>query len=97
MTKIDRLLFSCEFLTPKDIVEKKAVELLRDTNTGFSLKQSYQELEGNDFKVMLGKFKEYSIEQNFIPWPMLPVEDGYYANEISVDKFSDLVKKTLDW
>ena len=97
MVDLQRLLFSAEFLTPADVVNKKAVDLLAETDTYLSLKQSYEELQGNDFKNMLSQFRDLSIEDHFIPWPMLPLADGYYANEYSVEKFSDLVKKTLDW
>ncbi|MHA1682394.1 MAG: hypothetical protein ACTSUE_15765 [Promethearchaeota archaeon] len=97
MTKLDKLLFSAEFLTPRDVLDKKAVELLAETNTMLSLKQSFEDLTGTDFKAMLLRFKDLGIEKSFIPWPMLSLKDGYYANEISVDKFSGLVKDTLDW
>ncbi|MHA1699663.1 MAG: hypothetical protein ACTSWN_12535 [Promethearchaeota archaeon] len=97
MVGLSRLVFSCEFLKPKDIIEQNAVELLAETNAHLALKQSFEELQDDAFKLMLSKFKDLGISKNFIPWPMLPVEDGYYANEISVDKFSSLVKKTLDW
>ncbi len=92
-----RLLFSCEFLTPKELVEKKGVELMADTGAYFSSRTLYKDLESPHFKEMLKKFKDLGIEKHFIPWPMLNVEDGYYANTKTVDKFSMLVKKTLDW
>ncbi|MHA1791614.1 MAG: hypothetical protein ACTSVI_03150 [Promethearchaeota archaeon] len=97
MAKLNRLIFSAEFLTPEEIINKNAIDLLADTSTMLSLKQSFQELSSPQFKAMLQGFKDKGIESSFIPWPLLPIEDGYYANEISVDKFSDLVKKTLDW
>ncbi|MBD3185606.1 hypothetical protein GF325_02160 [Candidatus Bathyarchaeota archaeon] len=97
MVKLERLLFSAEFLKPGEVLEKGAVELLNDTGTMLSLKQSFEELKGQEFKAMMDRFKDLGHDQGFIPWPMLPVKDGYYANELSVEKFTVLVKDTLDW
>ncbi|MFX0098388.1 MAG: hypothetical protein ACFFCS_02330 [Candidatus Hodarchaeota archaeon] len=97
MGKWERLLFSAEFLTPGEIVKENAVELLANTGTMLSLRNLFADLEGNEYKLMLARFKDQGIEQNFIPWPMLDVVDGYYANEMTVEKFSTLIKKTLDW
>jgi len=77
---IERLLFSAEFLSPRDVVEKKAVDLLASTNSMLSLRVLYKDLQGDDFKAMMSTFRDHGIERNFIPWPMLDVDAGYYAN-----------------
>jgi hypothetical protein len=51
----------------------------------------------SDFKAMLGAFKDLCIEKQFIPWPMLEVEDGYYANVKTASKFSKMMRGLLDW
>lgn len=97
MTTLDKLLFSCEFLTPADMVRRKAVDVIADTGTMVCLRTLYKDLEDPSFTAMLDAFKDRGIGQSFLPWPMLDVKDGYYANEITVDKFAALVKRVLDW
>ena len=97
MTTLNRLLFSCEFLSPKTLLEKKAPELLAETDTYLALKIDYDDLVSEDYKLLLEKFIALEIADHLIPWPMLPVEDGYYANELTVDKFYKLIESILDW
>ncbi len=97
-SKFERMVFSCEFLTPKDILEKGVPQLLADTGVGLALRTMPKDLDGDsDFKAMLSVFKDLGIQQQFIPWPMLEVADGYYANVKTAAKFSAMMKKTLDW
>ncbi|MEX2681266.1 MAG: hypothetical protein Q6373_006675 [Candidatus Sigynarchaeota archaeon] len=94
----ERIIFSCEFLTPKDIIEKKVPQLLADTGVGLALRTMPKDLsKDSDFNAMLTAFKDLGIQQQFIPWPMLDVEDGYYANVNTAKKFSVMMKKTLEW
>ncbi|MHA1518553.1 MAG: hypothetical protein ACTSRK_00085 [Promethearchaeota archaeon] len=95
--KFERITFPVEFLTPSDLIEKGAVEILAKTDTYCSLRILPADLENEDFKLLLEKFRELDIEDHFIPWPLLDVEDGYYPNEISVDKFKDLIINLLEW
>lgn len=97
MAKIERLIFSCEFLTANDLIEKGAVELLADTGSALALRTMPEDLENDDFKALLASFKDHGIEQNFVPWPLLDIDDGYYANSKTAAKFSWMMKRTLDW
>ncbi|NMC06408.1 MAG: hypothetical protein GYA24_14420 [Candidatus Lokiarchaeota archaeon] len=97
-SEIERLIFSCEFLTPKEILEKNVPKLLAETGVALCMRTMPRDLENSgDFKAMLSEFKNLGIEQQFIPWPMLEVEDGYYANVKTAAKFSTMMKRTLDW
>ena len=95
--KFDRITFPVEFLTPRDLLEKNAVEILAKTDTYCSLRILPADLKNRDFKLLLEKFRELNIEDHFIPWPLLDVEDGYYPNEISFDKFRELIINLLEW
>ncbi len=91
MATLKRLLFSCEFLSPKTLLEKKAVDILAETDTYLALKIDYKDLISEDYKKLLERFIELGIPDHLLPWPMLPVEDGYYANALTVDKFYELI------
>ena len=97
MAKLERLIFSCEFLTATDLLEKGAVELLADTGAALALRTMPKDLESDEFMTLLASFKDHGIEQSFVPWPMLDIDDGYYANTKTASKFSAMMKKTLDW
>lgn len=97
MSNLKQLLFSCEFMSPKMLLERKAVELLAETDTYLALKIDYNDLISGDYKKLLEKFIELGIANHLLPWPMLPVEDGYYANVETVDKFYELIKSVLEW
>lgn len=97
MSTLKRLLFSCEFRSPKILLEKKAVELLAETDTYLALKIDYKDLISEDYKKLLERFIELGIPNHLLPWPMLPVEDGYYANALTVDKFYELIKSICEW
>ena len=70
---------------------------MAETDTYLALKVSYEDLETPAYKALVEKFIERGIPNHLIPWPMLPVDDGYYANELTVNKFYDLVQKCLEW
>lgn len=97
MSQLKRLLFSCEFLSPQTLLDKKAPELLAETDCYLALKVDYQDITSSSYEALVKRFIELKIPDHLLPWPMLPVADGYYANELTADKFSDLVQSVLEW
>lgn len=95
--KINRIIFPVEFLTPQQMIDKKAIEVLAKTDTYCAMRILPNDLHEEDFLNMMKKFRELGIEGHMIPWPLLSVEDGYYANEITVDLFHKLVQNLLEW
>lgn len=95
--QFNRIIFPVEFLTPRQMIEKGAVEVLAKTNTYCALRILPEDLQGEDFRELMLKFREFGIEDHMIPWPLLDVEDGYYANEVTVEKFHDMVRDLLEW
>jgi hypothetical protein len=97
MSELKRLIFSCEFLSPQTLLDKKAPELLAETDCYLALKVDFKDITSPSYEVLVKRFIELKIADHLLPWPMLPVEDGYYANELTADKFSDLVQSVLEW
>nr|MDO8113467.1 hypothetical protein [Candidatus Sigynarchaeota archaeon] len=94
----ERMIISCEFLTPKQVLEKGVVKLMQDTGIGIALRALPRDLEkGSDYMTMLATFKDNGVDKQFVPWPLLDVEDGYYANVKTARKFSAMMKKALEW
>ena len=88
--------FSCEFLTVNDILELNVPDLMAEYNFGLFLKM-YEEDFDDTFSSLLSKLQELGIYEGFFPWPCLSVDDGYYANEFTYDKFEALVHRIMAW
>jgi hypothetical protein len=97
MTELRRLLFSCEFLTAQNLLDRNVPELLAATDCYLALKSDWDDLNSPSYKQLVEKLITLKIADHLIPWPMLPVDDGYYANELTVEKFYSLVQKFLEW
>ncbi|WP_371802080.1 hypothetical protein [Candidatus Lokiarchaeum ossiferum] len=95
--QFNRIIFPVEFLTPHQMIEKGAIDVLAKTGTYCAMRILPKDLEGEDFLQMMEKFRDLGIEGHMIPWPLLDVEDGYYANEITVELFHALVQNLLEW
>ena len=44
------------------------------------------------FLEMMRTFRDYGVEDHFIPWPMVELENGYYPNTRTVDKFAPIMR-----
>ncbi|HMF31567.1 MAG TPA: hypothetical protein VKK79_09145 [Candidatus Lokiarchaeia archaeon] len=88
--------YSCEFLTPKDMLEKNVPQLMAERGFGVFLKVFDDGLD-DDYKALLQSLVDNSVYDHFFPWPLLKVEEGYYANVLSVDKFHAQMQRLLDW
>ncbi len=95
--KFNRIIFPVEFMSPREMIDSGAIEVLAKTNTYCALRILPKDLQDPNLKDMMMRFRDLGIEEHMIPWPLLSVEDGYYANEISVEKFSKLIKNLLEW
>jgi hypothetical protein len=97
MSELKRLLFSCEFFTAQQLLDRKVPELLAETDTYLALKVDDSDLQGTAYELLVQRCITLGIGDHLLPWPMLPVDDGYYANELTADKFAALVQRFLDW
>lgn len=88
--------YSCEFLSPSQLLKKNVPKLMADHKFGVFLKV-YDEGLTDEYKQLLKTLEDFGVYDQFIPWPLLPVKDGYYANTFSAKKFSAQVKRLLDW
>ncbi len=88
--------YSCEFLSPKQLLEKNVPKLMADHQFGLFLKVFDDGLT-EEYKQFLKVLEDHGVYDQFIPWPLLPVKDGYYANTFSANKFSAQVKRLLEW
>nr|MDO8118940.1 hypothetical protein [Candidatus Sigynarchaeota archaeon] len=88
--------FSCEFLMVKDILDLKVAGLMKEYDFGLFLKMYEKDFDAS-FAELMKKLETLEIEDHFYPWPVLPIEDGYYPNINTVDKFSKMVERMLDW
>lgn len=88
--------FSCEFMSPKEILEFKVPEKMQEHNFGLFLKLFDDGLDAQ-YKQLLQTCQDLDVYHGFFPWPLLKVEDGYYPNEFTVDKFREQVKKLCSW
>ncbi|GAB4326758.1 MAG: hypothetical protein Kow0069_33430 [Promethearchaeota archaeon] len=88
--------FSCEFLPAADVLELGVPEAMKEHQFGLFLKVFDEDLN-DDLAALLGALRGLDAYEQFFPWPLLKVEDGYYPNELTVEKFSKQVAKLLDW
>ena len=95
--EINRLVFSCEFLTPQSILKKNVVQFIAETGIYFSLRVQPSDLSMDAFLEMMQAFRDNGIEDHFVPWPMIELEDGYYPNTKTVDKFAPIMKANCEW
>ena len=97
MSEINQLLFSCEYFTPRSIVQSNALPVIADTEIYFSLRVDPGDLMDDAFLEMMRTFRDYGVEDHFIPWPMVELEDGYYPNTRTVDKFAPIMRANCEW
>ncbi len=88
--------YSCEFLSPAQLLKKNVPKLMADHQFGLFLKVFDDGLT-DEYKHLLKVLEDYGVYDQFIPWPLLPVKQGYYANTLSAKKFSAQVKRLLEW
>nr|MDO8114693.1 hypothetical protein [Candidatus Sigynarchaeota archaeon] len=88
--------FSCEFLLVQDILDLKVPELMKECNFGLFLK-IYEHDFDTTYAKLLAKLKQLGIYDHFYPWPVLSLEDGYYPNIHTVDKFEALINRIMAW
>ncbi|MHA1731102.1 MAG: hypothetical protein ACTSU5_04130 [Promethearchaeota archaeon] len=88
--------FSCEFLDPAEILRQGVPRMMKEHEFGLFLKVFDDGLD-EDYKKLLQALVDNDVYEQFFPWPLLKVEDGYYPNELTVDKFRVQVAKLLDW
>ena len=94
-----KIIFPCEFLTAKDLLAHQVPDLLAQTDTYVALKISGEDLhsEKNDLKTLILQLREHGIEDHLVPWPLLTIDEGYYPNEQTIDKFHLLIHSLLEW
>ncbi len=88
--------YSCEFLSPTQLLKKNVPKLMADHQFGLFLKVFDDGLT-EEYKHFLKVLDDHGVYDQFIPWPLLPVKQGYYANTFSANKFSAQVKRLLEW
>jgi len=56
------IIFPCEFLTPKDLVEQQVPDLLAQTDTHVALKVSLEDLDSEDLKIFILQLRERGLK-----------------------------------
>ncbi len=88
--------FSCEFLMVRDILDLNVPELMKEYDFGLFLKMYEADFDPS-FAELLKKLETLGIDDHFFPWPVLPLHDGYYPNINTVEKFTAMIERMLDW
>ncbi len=88
--------YSCEFLSPRDILNEGVPALMEEFDFGLFLKLSPRNLN-EDLEALLKDLQDRGTYDHFYPWPLLSLADGYYPNEKTIGRFTKLVKTMMQW
>ncbi|MBN2151184.1 MAG: hypothetical protein JW839_07065 [Candidatus Lokiarchaeota archaeon] len=88
--------FSCEFLLVKDILDMNVPQLMKELDFGLFLKMYERDFD-TTFATLLKLLESLGIYDHFYPWPVLGIEDGYYPNIRTVDKFQAMIERIMAW